>query len=119
MKQSNQSWHPGTPSTRIPVLEVLYIDSRNQICTVTLSADEFRNFQYKTLAWRDITPVNAVPEPVLLGTVYWNYVSGKFWPLAARKPPNPRLPNYFRINIWQMPDGSPKFEYILIDKPVN
>lgn len=119
MQNKNPKWYPGAPAGQTDLLEVLYIDSQNQICTVTLTGTELRSFQYKILAWRDHSPKIQPPSEVLLGTVYWNYVTGKFWPFSARKPPNPKLPNYFKILIWTQPDGSHRLEYKLVDRPVK
>lgn len=107
------NWHPGTPANKSPVMQILYIDSANQICTVNISADELSRFQYKILAWRDVTTAETDKAPELAGTYYWNYITGKFWPFSAKKPPNPKLPNYFKINLWIDPDKTHRLEYIL------
>jgi hypothetical protein len=114
----NPIWQPGPPDPSKTLTELLYIDSQNRICTVKLTAQELRDFQYQPLAWRDWTPVpEPEPEPVLLLTTYWNYRNGKFWPWNARKPPNPKLKNYLKVRLWQQPNGDHRIEYSVLDTP--
>ncbi len=98
-------WTPGQPSKPLDA-EILYIDANNQICTVKLAGTELRDFKYPILAWRITTLPNTDKH---VKTVYWNNINGKFWP--AKRPPNPGLPGYFRIELWQRSDGTIRFEY--------
>jgi len=109
------NWQPGSDITSTAPVELVYIDSRNRICTVKLTHTELADFQYPILAWRTTPPA---PKPRPWATVYWNHLNRKFWPLAAKRPPNPGLPGYFRIDIYQNPDGTLDWRYTINSREI-
>ena len=105
------------PSDR---LDLLYIDDSNNIVNSRELAGEinWHDPDMMILAWRLCEPpASNTPKPTYLGTRYWNWTNCKFWPAAATRPPNHKLP-YFRIELWQQPDGTVKLEYFLPEPPV-
>ena len=71
------------------------------------------------LAWRFAEEPKPVTNPrTHLGTRYWNWTNGKFWPVAANRPPNHKLP-YLRIELWQQSDGEVKIEYFPLVPPTK
>jgi hypothetical protein len=51
-----------------------------------------------------------------LATKYWNWRTCKWWPAAAKSPPQHPQP-YFRIEFWARPDGTVRLEYYLLEPP--
>jgi len=100
-------------------LQLLYIDSDNNIAHSSEPAGEVNwlDPDRTILAWRLSDPtVQKVNPNQHLGTRYWNWTNGKFWPIAASRPPSHKLP-YFRIELWLQPDGEVKLEYHLPKPP--
>ena len=104
------------PSDR---LDLLYIDDSNNIVNARELAGEinWHDPEQMILAWRLVAQPAPRTEPSKhLGTRYWNWTNSKWWPTAASRPPNPKLP-YFRIEIWLKSDGTTKLEYFLPEQP--
>ena len=96
------------------VLDIVYIDRFNRVINESAPLSEilWHSKDKTLLAWRRVMP--PVPEQTHLGTVYWNYINGKFWPRTFQRPPNHKLP-YFRIEVSVHRDGTPRFDYFLLD----
>lgn len=90
-------------------VEVLFIDDKNQICKLTVKNSEFDWASLRVIAWRVIPAKRRV-----VGHVYWNWQNRKTWPVAALKPPHPKL-GYIRVDFVVQPDGSVRPEYIPFD----
>ena len=102
-------------------LHLLCIDDSNNIVHSSERAGDVNWYdQDRTiLAWRYVDQPKPVTNPNRhLGTRYWNWTNCKFWPVAALKPPNHKLP-YFRIELWLQPDGEVKLEYHLPEPPAK
>lgn len=108
------TWQPH-PKTVTGPASVVYIDRNDNIAELVLYSGEDHTLVPGTiLAARQLTPKPA-PAPVKqkpLLTRYWNWRTGKFWPAQAVKPPNPAIPNYFRIELHGDPEN-PQLEYHL------
>ena len=116
MSNTWNRWTHERPTLRpTDTLDLVYIDGFNRIINQTqpVSEIDWNGTERTLLAWRQITPA-AKPTPTHLGTAYWNYITGKFWPRTFRRPPRHKLP-YFRIEVSMYPDGTPKFDYFLLD----
>lgn len=100
-------------------LHLLYIDDSNNITHSSKRAGDvnWHDPDMTILAWRFVDQPKPVTNPnTHLGTRYWNWTNNKFWPAAAPRPPNHKLP-YFRIELWLKPDGEIKLEYFLPEPP--
>lgn len=100
-------------------LHLLYIDNDNNITHSTELASDvnWHDPDRTILAWRLTNTAQPKTNPNRhLGTRYWNWTNRKFWPEAASRPPNPKLP-YFRLELWLQPDGEIKLEYFLPEPP--
>lgn len=116
MSEKWNRWSSRRPDTKpTDILDILYIDDQNRIVNATKPVSDINwlDSRLVILAWRP-APVPKPATPAHLGTVYWNYINGKFWPRTFRRPPKYKLP-YFRIEVSMYPDGTPQFDYFLLD----
>lgn len=107
-----QKWQPH-PLTVTGPASVVYIDRNDNIAELVLLAGEDHTLVPGTILAARQLKMKPAPEPAKpkpLAVRYWNWRTGKFWPVAAPKPPNPAIPNYFRIELTGDP-ANPKLEY--------
>lgn len=120
MKNKWRRWTSMSPAFQpSDGLDLLYIDKNNNIVNGTRIAKDvnWHDRDMIIVAWRltEVSKTDSNPNKHL-GTRYWNWRNSKFWPIAASRPPNHKLP-YFRIELWLQPDGEIKLEYFLPEPP--
>ena len=85
--------------------ELLFIDSRNQVCTMTVTGRELTELspEIEPVAARLIEPAPAAVQ--WLGTVLWDYVRGRV--VRRARPADPVV----WAEIGQTPAGEPRVRY--------